>query len=45
MGVKGALAISAALFVNTQIQSLNLGDNWLKVIERSCPLTTHTFYT
>jgi Ran GTPase-activating protein (RanGAP) involved in mRNA processing and transport len=30
MGVKGALAISAALFVNTQIRSLNLGDNWLR---------------
>ena len=30
MGVKGALAISAALFVNMQIRSLNLGDNWLR---------------
>ena len=30
MGVKGALAISSALLVNTQIRSLNLGDNWLK---------------
>uniref|UniRef100_A0A7S2DWN5 DUF4476 domain-containing protein n=1 Tax=Haptolina brevifila TaxID=156173 RepID=A0A7S2DWN5_9EUKA len=30
MGVKGALAISAALVVNTQIRSLNLGDNWLR---------------
>ena len=30
MGVKGALAISSALLINTQIRSLNLGDNWLK---------------
>jgi len=30
MGVKGALAVSAALLVNTQIRSLNLGDNWLR---------------
>jgi Ran GTPase-activating protein (RanGAP) involved in mRNA processing and transport len=30
MGVKGALAISAAVVVNSQIRSLNLGDNWLK---------------
>ena len=30
MGVKGALAISSALLVNSQIRSLNLGDNWLK---------------
>ena len=29
MGVKGALAISAALNVNTHIRSLNLADNWL----------------
>ena len=30
MGVKGALAVSTALLVNTQIRSLNLGDNWLR---------------
>ena len=30
MGVKGALAVSSALLVNTQIRSLNLGDNWLR---------------
>ena len=30
MGVKGALAISAALQVNAQIRSLNVGDNWLR---------------
>jgi len=30
MGVKGALAISSALLVNSQIRSLNLGDNWLR---------------
>lgn len=30
MGVKGALALSAALLVNTQVRSLNLGDNWLR---------------
>merc|ERR1719440_2709166 len=28
MGVKGALALAAALSVNTKIRSLNLGDNW-----------------
>ena len=30
MGVKGALSVAAALTVNTQIRSLNLGDNWLR---------------
>jgi len=30
MGVKGSLALSSALVVNTQIRSLNLGDNWLR---------------
>merc|ERR1719409_2113629 len=28
MGVKGSLALAAALGVNTKIRSLNLGDNW-----------------
>merc|ERR1719454_2316933 len=30
MGVKGSLALSSALVVNTQIRSLSLGDNWLR---------------
>lgn len=30
MGVNGARAIAAALQVNTQIRSLNLGDNWFE---------------
>ena len=29
MGVKGAIAVSAALRANSKIRSLNLGDNWL----------------
>ena len=29
MGVKGAIALSAALRANSKIRSLNLGDNWL----------------